>query len=136
MPPRTLPRKIIAPPIFKGYKPYGCPKKKKEVIELLFEEYEAIKLADYDCMHQIDGAKIMGISRPTFARIYETARKKIAQALVEGKEIKAVIGNAVLETHWSHCNNCNKRFSDEECQKRKNCPKCNSENIDLITDTL
>ena len=41
-------------------------------------------------MHHTEAARLMGISRPTFARIYESARRKIAQALVETREIKAV----------------------------------------------
>ena len=87
MPRRRRLRKVVAPPGFKGYKPYGARGKKSEKVELLYEEYEAIKLADYDGLNHLEASKLMGISRPTFARIYEAARQKIAKALVETREI-------------------------------------------------
>jgi hypothetical protein len=48
MPRRKRLRKVVAPPGFKGYKPYGANHSKNEFIELLYEEYEAINLSDYD----------------------------------------------------------------------------------------
>ena len=80
-------RKVVAPPGFRGYKPYGNRHGKKEHVDLLYEEYEAIKLADYDIMHHQQASELMGISRPTVTRIYASARKKIAEALTEGKAI-------------------------------------------------
>ncbi|TFG89828.1 MAG: DUF134 domain-containing protein, partial [Candidatus Atribacteria bacterium] len=71
-------RKIVSPPGFKGYKPYGNRHGMKEHVDLLYEEYEAIKLADYDLMNHQEASKLMGVSRATFARIYESARRKIA----------------------------------------------------------
>lgn len=95
MPRRKL-RKIVAPLVFSGYKPYGVNCKSEEHIELLYEEYEAIKLADYEHMdHQYDPA-LLGVSRPTFAKIYKGAGVMIAQALAEAKEINAVYGNAFV----------------------------------------
>ena len=44
-------RKVVAPPGFRGYKPYGNRQGRKEHVDLLYEEYEAIKLAEYDLMN-------------------------------------------------------------------------------------
>ncbi len=128
---KTL-RKIVAPPGFQGFRPYGARTKKQEVIELLYEEYEAIKLADFDKMNHLEASRLMGISRPTFARIYEEARRKIAQALVEVKEIKAVYGHARLDKSWFVCNNCHARFTMPGNLYNKGCPLCKSNNTEPI----
>jgi len=125
-------RKVVAPPNFKGYKPYGTASKSNDFIELLYEEYEAIKLADYDNMNHKEAAELMGISRATFARIYENARKKIALALVETKEIKAVYGNAILDKNWFECNDCHVRFTIPSTIKKQECPICASKKIEVL----
>ncbi len=132
MPRRRRLRKIVAPPSFKGYKPYGTNKNQREVVELLYEEYEAIKLADYNLLNHKEAAVLMGVSRPTFARIYETARRKIAQALVETKEIKTAYGNACFEKNWFVCNDCFTRFTIPRTIHEKKCPLCSSNEIELI----
>jgi predicted DNA-binding protein (UPF0251 family) len=125
-------RKIFAPPQFTGFKPYGCSGGCKGSVELFYEEYEAIKMADYDLLNYEEAAVLMGISRATFARIYESARQKIAKALVDGKEIKAVYGNAYLEKEWFFCNDCNARFDVRAAIIENNCPVCQSGNINSL----
>ena len=53
-------------------------------VELL-EEYEAIRLADYENSHE-EAAQRMNISRPTFTRLYDKARKH-SPAFIESKSI-------------------------------------------------
>ena len=132
MPRRRKHRKIVAPPGFKGYRPYGVNTVKAGCIELLYEEYEAIKLADYDMMNHLDASKLMGISRPTFARIYESARRKIAKAMVETREIKTVFGNAVMDDTWYICTDCNARFTLPKTVREEVCGICTSKNIRSI----
>ena len=126
MPRRRMLRKVVTPPSFEGYKPYGEGVNKNGSIDLLYEEYEALKLADYDYMNHEEAAKLMGISRPTFARIYETARRKVAKALVETKTIKSVYGNAWLENDWYTCEDCTSKFTLPQELDNRNCPLCNS----------
>jgi len=125
-------RKVVEPPRFKGYRPFGVNAKKRESVEFLYEEYEAIKLADYDLMNHKEAADIMGVSRPTFARIYEAARRKIALALVETKNIKTVYGNAVMDKDWFVCNKCHARFNIPENMDSEVCPACNSIKIESL----
>lgn len=126
-------RKILAPPDFNGFKPYGYIKgNKKDSVELLFEEYEAVKLTDYDLMNHQESASVMGVSRATFARIYESARRKIARAFVEAKEIKTAYGNVYFDNEWYLCNNCNARFKITEEKIDNSCPVCRSANINSI----
>ncbi len=134
MPRRRRLRKVVAPPAFQGYKPYGVNSKPKEAVEILYEEYEALKLADYDNMYHVDAAKLMGISRPTFARIYESARKKIAKALVEAKEIKTIYGNALMEKNWYLCLHCHARFTLPKTTGKNACPICSGENIESLME--
>ncbi|WP_245870304.1 DUF134 domain-containing protein [Labilibaculum manganireducens] len=132
MPRKIRLRKVVEPPRFKGYKPFGVNSKSRKSIDLLYEEYEALKLADYDLLKHDEAAGLMGISRPTFARIYESARRKIAAALVEAKEIRTVFGNAVMDKNWYLCSKCNARFNIPETMDKETCPACNSKHIELI----
>lgn len=132
MPRRRRLRKIVEPPRFTGFRPYGINAVSKDFVELLYEEYEAVKLADYDLMDHQQASVLMGISRPTFARIYESARRKIALALVETKEIKTVFGNAWLDKQWYLCMKCHARFTLPKTVSTRNCPLCAADNIELI----
>jgi predicted DNA-binding protein (UPF0251 family) len=135
MPRRKRMRKVVAPPGFKGYKPYGNRHNNKEQVDLLYEEYEAIKLADYDLMNHQEASELMGVSRATFARVYESARRKIASALVETREIRSVYGNALLDKSWYVCNVCHSRFTIPATLKHQACPICKSEQTHLISET-
>ena len=64
-----------------------------EEIELKVDQFEAIKLADYQGYDQVEGAKHMGISRPSFGRILNEGRKIIAEAVTTGKILKIRIGD-------------------------------------------
>ncbi|WP_421919260.1 DUF134 domain-containing protein [Marinifilum sp.] len=132
MPRRARLRKVVEPPRFKGYRPYGVNAKKRDSIDLHYDEYEAIKLADYDFMKHDEAAKVMGISRPTFARIYESARRKIAEALVETKNINTVYGNAIMDKDWFVCKKCHARFNIPKGMESGKCPACKSDNIELL----
>jgi predicted DNA-binding protein (UPF0251 family) len=56
-------------------------------INLTIDELEAIRLADLEGLYQEQAAQKMNVSRQTFGRIIETAHKKIADALVNGKAL-------------------------------------------------
>lgn len=133
MPRRRRARKVVEPPSFRGYRPYGTINGRRNgIVELFYEEYEAIKLADYDLMNHQEASGLMDVSRATFARVYETARRKIAKALVEGKEIVSVYGNAHLENDWYVCNDCGSKFTIPHELTDKNCALCKSTSIKNI----
>lgn len=126
MPRQRILRKVVEAPPFNGYKPYGMKKEAGKQIYLLYEEYEAIKLADYDLKNHIEAAKDMGISRATFARIYESARRKIAKTLAEGRELKTSYGDVILDKDWFLCKSCDIWFSAEKEKTISICPECKS----------
>ena len=69
------------------FKPICKPLSKLERVYLTIDEFEAIRLACFEGLKQIDASKKMKISRPTFSRILISANKKIADGLVNIKAI-------------------------------------------------
>lgn len=128
-------RRMGNPPEIKGMKPFGGRAYEMEEVSLLFEEYESIKLADYKNMTQEEASKIMNISRPTFTRIYEKARQKVAQAIVENKVLLIEGGNIEFDKNWFRCNDCGIVFSSEK-EDKITCPKCKSKDIESINKSL
>lgn len=82
-----LPRTTSSVPRSPFFKPQGVCLKQLEIVSLQDDEFEAIKLHDFDQLSQIEAALAMKISQPTFGRILHSAYKKISQALLEGKAI-------------------------------------------------
>ena len=67
--------------------PDGVPAAQLQNVVLSVDELEAMRLADLEGMYHADAAEKMKVSRQTFGRIIESARKKVAEALVCGKSI-------------------------------------------------
>ncbi len=70
------------------FKPLCKPLNKLEGVYLTLDEFEAVRLACLEGLKQIDAAKLMKISRPTFSRILTLAQQKIADGLVNIKAIR------------------------------------------------
>lgn len=66
---------------------------KLKKIELTVDEFEAIRLADFEEESHEEAPKLMNLSRPNFSRIVETARKKVSEFIVEGKKLVIEGGN-------------------------------------------
>lgn len=88
MPRPRIPRCLRFKPNVYYFKPQGIPLRMLEEVSLLPDELEAIKLHDVDGLEQIDAAKKMNISQPTFGRILDSAYKKISEAIIKGKAIR------------------------------------------------
>jgi len=96
MPRPRIMRKVWLHPNVTYFKPAGIRMIHLEEIILTVDEFEAIRLKDYDGMDQTGAAKKMGISQPTFQRLIESARKNVADAIVNGKAIRIEGGNIRL----------------------------------------
>ena len=70
------------------FKPQCKPLSKCEGVYVSLDEFEAVRLAYLEGMKQVDAAKLMKISRPTFSRILTSAQRKIADGLVNIKAIR------------------------------------------------
>jgi uncharacterized protein len=105
---------VVDVPLIKGLKPYGHnrPDLNAEMLTMLFEEYESIKLCDYEMQTHEQAAQAMGVSRPTFTRIYAIARKKVARCLVEGVQLSIEGGKVFFDSDWYQCRVCNCFFNN------------------------
>lgn len=85
------------------------------VVNLLVEEYEAIRLIDYKGLTQEECSQIMGISRTSVQKMYEEARYKLTQSLVEGKVLLICGGDYFLCSKNSSCNRkCGRNYSNRK----------------------
>jgi predicted DNA-binding protein (UPF0251 family) len=127
-------RKINMPPHFRGFMPIGLQEESNPII-LDYEEYESIRLCDFELFGQFEASQIMEISRPTFSRIYESARRKVAAAFINGRPIIFEGGKVYFDSEWFSCNNCGCFFNNtnKDC-KVESCSLCGSENIEQYND--
>lgn len=86
-------RRIWHQPDVVYFKPVGIPLRHLEEVVLTMPEVEALRLCDAEKCDQKKCAKKMDVSQPTFSRILDSARKKLADAIVKGKAIKVEGGN-------------------------------------------
>jgi uncharacterized protein len=89
-------RNICGIPDKNYFKPRGIPVVELEEIVLHLDEFEAIRLADYEELYQEEAASRMNISRQTFGRVIGTAHKKIADVLIHGKALRIEGGEVNL----------------------------------------
>jgi predicted DNA-binding protein (UPF0251 family) len=68
----------------------------KEIIMMTVEEYETIRLIDYEGLMQEGCGEQMNVARTTVQRIYNDARKKLARSLVDGNMLKIEGGDYKL----------------------------------------
>jgi predicted DNA-binding protein (UPF0251 family) len=113
------------------FKPRGIRMIDLEEVVLTIDELEAIRLADRESLYQETAAERMKISRPTFGRILESAHRKVAEALVQGKALKIEGGDYQMKEM--------RTFSCEDCQhcwqvpfgtgRPAECPACHGQNF-------
>jgi len=122
-------RKVHKPPFYTRFKPTGIAAKDLNQLTLSLDEYEAIRLADFYGMSQEEAAEEMEISRPTFTRLIEAARKKMADFLINGKVLSLNGGNIHFKNNVIKCEDCRHMFTTSFQSNIKICPNCESSNI-------
>lgn len=87
------------------FQPVGAPRADGEEIVLTVEELEAIRLKDVEDLDQTECAQRMQVSRPTFQRILDSARAKVASALTRGVALRVAGGTFdFAQSGWCpHC---------------------------------
>jgi predicted DNA-binding protein (UPF0251 family) len=102
-----------------------------ESVGLSVDEFEAIRLKDLEGLEQTVAADSMRISQPTFHRVIEVARKKVADALVNGKAIRIEGGEYMSDASRKFkCFDCSHEWEEPHGRGRTgSCPKCGSKNI-------
>ncbi|MBN1687344.1 MAG: DUF134 domain-containing protein [Spirochaetales bacterium] len=122
-------RLVEVPPLYTSFKPTGRPRKSLQRIELALDQYEALRLADYEGLGHEEAAEQMAISRSTFTRLLETARAAMASFLIEGKELCVNGGSVHFAGNILECENCGHMFKTGFADSFTTCPNCGSSNL-------
>jgi methionyl-tRNA synthetase len=98
---------------------------------MTLDEFEAVRLADHEALYQEQAAEKMNVSRQTFGRIIDSAHRKIAEALVEGKSLRIEGGDIQMsETRTFKCHDCQHVWQLAFGTGRPTeCPACKSRNL-------
>ncbi len=120
-------RRICEIPQNRRFLPSDMVQESKEPVIMTLDEYETIRLIDFEGMNQEECAKSMEVARTTVQAIYNSARRKLAKCLVEGKELNVGGGDYVL------CEGKNRGCGCGHCRRQQNFEggKCdeNSSNV-------
>jgi len=128
--PRPQDNRIVhGPPLFSEFKPTGIKGRNLEQILLTLDEFEAFRLADSIGLSHAEAADEMEISRSTFTRLIEKARKKIADFIIQGKLLTIEGGSIHFRNNIIHCQNCGHMFKTGIDIAITECPACHSNNL-------
>lgn len=109
-----------------------------EDVHLTIDEIEALRLKEIEELDQETGAERMGISRPTFQRILASARKKVADAVLNGKAIRIEGGIFAMANSPYRCFNgheWNVPFEEMSNVPPELCPTCDTPQIEPVLAT-
>lgn len=97
MPRTPKSRRILHFPDYYSFIPEETEAENLETILLSLDEYETIRLLDYENLNQEECAARMGVARTTVTAMYENARKKLITAIVEGRRLAIAGGNIEID---------------------------------------
>ncbi len=111
-------RRIEQNPSIIDFGPLGVVENPLGPVVITIDEFEALRLADFLGLYQEQAAQRMGVSRPTFSRIVDSARHKVAEALVSGRRLR-IEGGIVAP------------FATDACPRKRRCLRCRWRENDL-----
>ena len=129
---RHLWKKVSYIPPVTYFKPSGIPASRLTETVLLIEEAEAIRLKDCERLEQEECAQKMSVSRTTFSRILDSARQKIADALLNGNAIRIEGGNYEMAESRFRCisgHEWDVPFEEMIDTPPEFCPQCDTPSI-------
>jgi predicted DNA-binding protein (UPF0251 family) len=116
-------RKVCCLPDSNQFGPLNAPKFSDDFVNMTVEEYETIRLIDLQGFTQEECADQMNIARTTVQRIYNDARKKLAESLVNGKILQIEGGDYKLcdgLEKFCGCGGCGRHkfggFTEDNCR--------------------
>ena len=123
-------RWVWARPNSTYFKPRGIPLAALDETVLTLDEHEAVRLNDLEGLEQEKAAERMNISRQTFGRVLASARKKIADAIINAKAIRIQGGDFLMIGGMLRCGECGCTWQlTETATARPVCPSCGSVNV-------
>jgi predicted DNA-binding protein (UPF0251 family) len=126
-------RRVAYMPGVTYFKPAGIPMRSLEEIQLSMEEAEALRLKDLEGMEQEPASERMNVSRPTFQRILASARRKVADALLNGRAVRISGGNYEMASRRFRCRSGHEWDAPLEPKADESpalCPTCNTPGTD------
>lgn len=130
-------RTVSVSPDVSYFKPRGIPLWNLQEVRLTIDELEAIRLSDSLGLSQEAAGQRMEVSRATFGRIIQNARKLVADALVNGKAIRIEGGTYRLSGGGRNfvCKSCHHKWAPtQSVESGSDCPKCNREHVPISED--
>lgn len=122
-------RIVFEPPLYKVFVPKGAEGMSPEKVRISLDEFEAVRLADYNGLTHEEASVAMEISRSTFTRLIEKARRKIADIVINGKELVIEGGNVHFRNNVIKCLDCNVVVKTKIDDCVTECPTCHSHNL-------
>ena len=104
-------RRICKEPVYDSFLPEGIPCGGQ--VTLTLDEYEVIRLIDLEKLTHEQCARQMDISRTTVTEVYEAAREKIADCIVNGRPLLIAGGN------YRFCDGSASRYCRKVCRRRQ-----------------
>jgi predicted DNA-binding protein (UPF0251 family) len=96
-----------------------------EEVFLNLDEYESLRLADLEGLYQEQAASRMKVSRQTFGRIVEAARRKVADVLVNGKILRIEGGSVSIKARkTTRYPRCRHALGFRKSEDGSICPYC------------
>ena len=130
-------RRVENVPDITYFKPAGAPLRELNEVRLSIEEAEAIRLKDLEGLEQEEGATKMNISRPTFQRVLASARRKIADVLLNGKAIRIEGGNFKMTWRRFRCHRGHEWELDKPAgEPPELCPVCRVPDVEPVTSPV
>lgn len=124
-------RYILRRPRVMFYKPRGVPMRSLGCVEITADELESLRLADLEGLSHEDAGKLMNVSRATFGRIVASARRKVAEGLINMKAISVDIGRYREAEPLVECGWCGTRvYAPPDEPRPEECPSCGTETKD------
>ena len=111
-------RRVCSMPVQNRFTPIGdVSPSGAEPLVMTVEEFETVRLIDFENLTQEECAQRMSVARPTVQRIYDGARKKLAAFLVEGRALRIEGGDYKL------CSETERPCGARGCPRHSGCPR-------------
>lgn len=110
-------RKVCSLPIANEFNSKTESTQQQDVIIMTVDEYETIRLIDYQGFSQEECSEYMKIARTTVQQIYNNARKKLSNFLVNGQTLRIEGGEYQLcdgKESYCNCGGCRKHQNEKE----------------------
>ena len=93
-------RRVCSHPAYTSFGPHAC-EGRGEALVMSVDEFETIRLVDFEGLTQEQCAEQMEVARTTVQAIYQSARKKLAQCIVRGSPLQIEGGDVRFCEHRS-----------------------------------